>query len=398
MLEGIHALNIHRSRTPRGLQTKKLFLPFLCILLVGSSPIREAVAWGNGGYSDDPSDPDYGTHDFIAEHALDWLPSNEKGYIEANLAIYLYGTELPDNNQAVDGIGDTTKHHVYFSSDGTLLDDSSAIRAAEEYNLTVSSLTTGDFMNASKHAGIMAHYLADLAVFGHVMGAATDWGSEEHHSDYEGYVGRRTEFYDDEFEAHLSFDGVLETYTACDAAVELAYDTTFHVGGDLTCTWMDDNYDWGDPVFRGRCVESLNLAVNYVADVLHTLYMSSAPQMGDLEIKTVDGSQNPISGATVTSTSQPSGQPTLSGATGPDGSVIFPDINAGSYTLQIDKGGYLTETTTASVTAGGTTEVTIILEEEPSNGGGIPGFPYESIIAGFAAATLALLFFRRKMT
>ena len=180
--------------------------------------------------------------------------------------------------------------------------------------------------------------------------------------------------------------------------MELAYDTTFHVDGELTCTWMEQNYDWGDPVFRGRCVESLNLVVNYVADVLHTLYMSSAPQMGDLEIETVGGSQNPISGATVTSTSQPSGQPTLSGATGPDGSVNFPDINAGGYTLQIDKDGYLTETTTASITAGGTTEVTIILEVEPSNGGGIPGFPHESIIVGFAAATLALLFFRLKKT
>ena len=214
MVEVMGVRNIYRSRTPMRLQRRRLLIPFLCILLVGSSPIQGAVAWGNGGYSDDLSDPDYGTHDFIAEHALDWLPSNEKGYIKANLAIYLYGTELPDNNEASDGINDKPMHHIYFSSDGTLQDDSAAIRAAEEYNLTLAYLSAGDPANAAKHAGIMAHYLADLAVFGHVMGAATDWGSEDHHSDYEGYVGRRTEFYGDEFEAYLSFDGVLETYTA----------------------------------------------------------------------------------------------------------------------------------------------------------------------------------------
>jgi hypothetical protein len=36
----------------------------------------------------------------------------------------------------------------------------------------------------AKHAGIMSHYIVDVAVFGHVMGSSTDWGSEAHHSDY----------------------------------------------------------------------------------------------------------------------------------------------------------------------------------------------------------------------
>jgi hypothetical protein len=53
--------------------------------------------WSNGGYSTDPSNPKYGTHDWIAQHALDWLPTQEKQYIQDNLAVYLYGTELPDN-------------------------------------------------------------------------------------------------------------------------------------------------------------------------------------------------------------------------------------------------------------------------------------------------------------
>jgi hypothetical protein len=53
----------------------------------------------------------------FAQHALDWLPTEEKQYITDNLATYLYGTELPDNNGAIDGIGDTTKHHIYFNPD-----------------------------------------------------------------------------------------------------------------------------------------------------------------------------------------------------------------------------------------------------------------------------------------
>jgi hypothetical protein len=35
---------------------------------------------------------------------------------------------------------------------------------------------------------------------------------------------------------------------------------------------MDQHYNWGDSTFENRCGESLNLAVNLVADVLHKFY------------------------------------------------------------------------------------------------------------------------------
>ena len=35
-------------------------------------------------------------------------------------------------------------------------------------------------MNASEQAGIRTHYIADVAVFRHVRGAKTDWGTERH--------------------------------------------------------------------------------------------------------------------------------------------------------------------------------------------------------------------------
>lgn len=257
----------------------------LCItlLLISSSLIPTVSAWGNGGFSQDPSNPNYGTHDWISEHALDWLPEEEKRYLLENLAAYLYGTELPDRSQAEDGIGDTSLHHIYFNFTGALVDDSAAIRAAAMYNLSLEYLRSGNLAMAAKYAGATTHYIADVAVFGHVMGARTDWGSEQHHTDYESYVNERTSSYKAEFDIFLSFDGKLDIISAYEAAVRLANDTTFDVDGDFTCLWMDQNYNWKDPNFRNRVGESINLAVNLIADVLHTLYIeSSSPPMASV--------------------------------------------------------------------------------------------------------------------
>lgn len=232
----------------------------------------EVSAWKNGGYSADPSNPDYGTHDWIAEHALDWLPLEEKQFLLDNKASYLYGTELPDNGQAVDGIGDTTKHHVYYFANGSVQEDDAAVRAKEEYENAVNFYNAGNFDEAAKRLGMVTHYIADLAVFGHVMGKSTAWGAETHHSDYESYVQTRTDSYVDNFNSFLVFDGNLGTISAYDTALTLANDTTFDANGQYTCVWMDQNYDWSDATFKNRSGASLNLAVNLVADVLHNFY------------------------------------------------------------------------------------------------------------------------------
>lgn len=258
------------------IETIRFLMLFLTFLLGSFILVIEAYAWSNGGYSSNPSEPDYGTHDWIAEHALDWLPANEKAYIVSHLQIYLYGTELPDNSNPYDGIGDVKNHHIYFSKTEVLIDDSAAVRAQQEYAKALNFLIANSFEQAAKTAGIMSHYIADMAVFGHVMGSTTDWGMETHHSDYEEYVNTRTNSYNDDFNIYVSFDGSLDEISAYEAAVKLAYDTTFDVDGDLTCVWMDQNYNWNNPTFRNRCGESLNLAVNLVADVLHTLYVESS--------------------------------------------------------------------------------------------------------------------------
>jgi hypothetical protein len=243
------------------------------LLIVGFG--AKVSGWSNGSYSTNPSNSGYGTHDWIAEHALDWLPLQEKQFLLDNKAIYLYGTELPDNGQAPDGVGDTTKHHVYFFANGSVQDDAAADRASAEYVNAVNFFKAGNSGEAAKRLGMMTHYIADMAVFGHVMGAATAWGAEVHHSDYEQYVLTKTDNYADEFNLFLAFDGNLNETSAYDAALTLAHDTTFDVDGDLTCVWMDQHYDWNDATFRNRSGESLNLAVNLIADVLHSFYIEA---------------------------------------------------------------------------------------------------------------------------
>jgi hypothetical protein len=254
------------------------FVALICLIFAIVN-VGLVHGWSNGGYSTTPTNPKYGTHDWIAQHALDWLSAQEKQYIINNLAAYLFGTELPDNSNAPggDGIGDTTKHHVYYSASGTVTDDASAQRANTEYNIALNYLKAQDWADAAKTAGTMTHYIDDMAVFGHVMGASTPWGNEVHHSDYEDYVDARTGSYSGSgnFNGYLSFDGTLSTITAYNGALNLAYDTTFGGSNHLTCVWMDTNYNWSNPTFVNRCGESLNLAVNTVTDVLHTLYLQA---------------------------------------------------------------------------------------------------------------------------
>jgi len=261
---------------------KRIVASVLLILMLTigavSVSVLNGVAWSNGGYSINPDTPDYGTHDWIAEHALDWLPTEEKKYILDNLEAYLYGTELPDNGNTAYGIGDTRLHHIYFDSEGLMIDDAAAVRANDEFNNTLFMLSFKDYKNASRIAGAMTHYIADMAVFGHVMGSNTPWGAETHHSDYEDYVNRNTSSYFATFNDFLTFDGFLSETTPYDAAANLAYDTTFD-NMTYTAVWMDRNYNWSNPTFVKRVGESLNLAVNYVTDVLHTLYWKSEAQV-----------------------------------------------------------------------------------------------------------------------
>jgi len=234
---------------------------------------QQTFGWSNGGFSTDPNNPDYGTHDFIAHHALDYVPDDMDFWLRENLQAYLYGTELPDNRNAPlgDGIGDTMLHHVYYFASDQLQDDSSARRAQASYEQTLTYLASGDYRNAAKWMGVTSHYIVDPGVFGHVMGKSTDWGAENHHSDYENWVNDNTNSYDASFKTCLVFDGKLAEIAAYQATLTLAHDTTFDDSGKgHTAKWMDSTYNPASPEFKERTCESIALSVNLVADVIYT--------------------------------------------------------------------------------------------------------------------------------
>ena len=233
------------------------------VMLLLLSQLVTVTAWSTGGYTDNGNLPIFGTHDWIALHALNMLPLEEQWWIRENLDAYLLGTELPDNGGHPLGIGDQALHHVYYNSTMTITEAPAANRAQEEYNLALSYLEIGEIEEAAIHAGMMTHYISDLGVFGHVMGVETDWGPETHHSDYESMADTRmNEYPTDTYTKYIIYDGGHETLSAYDGALEVAFDTTFDVDGPYTCTWMDSNYNISDPGFMNRTGESVNLCIN----------------------------------------------------------------------------------------------------------------------------------------
>lgn len=222
-----------------------------------------AYAWSNGGYSINDSVPKFGTHDYILQNAINMLPLDMKNNIDMTAAYY--GSEIPDCTIGIYCIGDSIKHHVYYRADKSVQDDSSAVRAQEEYNTAKDYLTRGDKYQFSIHIGAMSHYVDDVAVFGHTMGYRTVWGKEIHHSDYETYVNTHINY-----SLNISFDGKFDNMSAYNGTLKLAKDTTFDEG-IYTNVWMDNNYNWTDPAFFQRSKYSIIYGTNIVADVLYTL-------------------------------------------------------------------------------------------------------------------------------
>ena len=251
-----------------------LFSLFVCGILF---PSNNVAAWSNGGYSSDPNNPDYGTHDWIAEHAMMMLPANESAWLSQNRNAFLYGTEAPDNSGASleghSGYGDTTHHHNYYSG-STCTDDSAAQRASEEYQKALNVIkSNGSLALAAWYAGAMTHYIDDVACWAHVISGE----SSAAHSKYESQVDTVTGNYGASTFT-VSFDGTLETVSAHDASVKLGLNTYGDSGGAYTAIWMNATFNTGwssvsvwSTGFKNRTAESLNLAVNIVAAALHTL-------------------------------------------------------------------------------------------------------------------------------
>lgn len=249
-------------------------LAAIALLSISAFAGDECAAWGNGGYSEDRSDPDYGTHDWIAERALALVTADKTFLASTYHVSFLLGTEAPDNP---DMIGDTWNHHVYYEPPSQLVEDNSARRALDSYSIAKDLMADGNFELAAYYTGAMTHYISDVGVFGHTMGSGTVWGAEEHHSDYEAEVGKRI------FSLGPTPSMTLSPTDPYSATLELARKVTFGEGGIKSNIWMDDNYDWSDSAFVSSADQSLFASVFYVACSIQYLLQQPSPsdQSGD---------------------------------------------------------------------------------------------------------------------
>jgi hypothetical protein len=165
----------------------------------------------------------------------------------------------------VDGSGFAKKN-------GRLLDQA-ARRAQEEYSKAVIAYEQGELSDAAFYLGAMAHYIVDVIQYGHSV------PFEQHHSDYEGWVGRRTREFGGDFESYITLDALARRgpYTAVKRISKVTWQGK---GRILSAEEMDRLYPEreNNQPYKDSVGHSLNLGANELADVLHTFYLNVAAE------------------------------------------------------------------------------------------------------------------------
>ena len=251
----------------------RIYLSLIIAIIFIITTTGSSICWSNGGYSSDENNPDFGTHDWIANAALQPQTKDISFLKTTYHSRFLLGTEAPDNPSY---IGDTGKHHVYYYADGGIQDDACAARASSIYASALQYLKSNDFEHAAFEIGVMAHYISDVGVFGHTMGSTTAWGSETHHSDYEDKINVKVQ------SIPIPTNIVLESSDAYNATINLAKDTTFgnatlHIESNV---WMDDHYDWSNESFSSSTLSSMNESVRMVSSAINHLMIDSGEASG----------------------------------------------------------------------------------------------------------------------
>lgn len=267
------------------------FTSFALAAAIVAAP-SAALAWGNGpagnattNQASECSSPPYATHDWIADHALALLPAEEGAWLLAHEDMYLLGTEAPDNNEipAACGAPDPSNgyddrirgHSVEWAADWSgfavvngVLKDRAARRAQEEYDKAGQAFQSGDARAAAYYLGAMAHYMGDASQYGHSV------PFEDHHSDYENRIKRKTDsFTEGFFEDYIELDGLVRR-RAYTAVKRISKATARGKGSILPASDMDGLYsDQGD-AYTDSIGHSLNMGVNELADVLHTFFLN----------------------------------------------------------------------------------------------------------------------------
>lgn len=257
----------------------------VALLLAASSA---AHAWKNGppdnkvtNSAADCQSPPYSTHDWIADHARALLAVHERAWLDPHRRLYLIGTEAPDYGEIQEGCG--TPHRGYNDTGGGRHDlrfDASdevtytlpALRARQEYDKAVAAYRAGEKDHAAFFLGAAAHYIGDLAQYGHTI------KGERHHKDFEDAVGALTPSFDGggTFEKFIT-DERLPAINAYDAVVRAGRHTWKGRAPLLPPAEMDDRYHrqgLADPAVLASVGGALNKAVNETAAMLRGFYES----------------------------------------------------------------------------------------------------------------------------
>jgi hypothetical protein len=142
-----------------------------------------------------------------------------------------------------------------------------------------------------------------------------------------------------------------------------------------------------------------SVSAGSTASISITLQTQPAVTTGGIKVTVLDSGGKPIVGASVSSTSTPSGQTALSGVSGSNGSITFTGVAAGSYNLQASMSGYVTSSGSAIVASGSVVASSITLQTQSTGGtpsGGVPGYTYEEILAGIVLCAVVLVLARRR--
>ena len=260
----------------------KSIFPVVSLALVFGLAVPHA--WNNGqagntttSVSSECTDPPYATHDWIADHAIEMLPDDEKAWLLPHRAVYLIGTEAPDHKLIPlscgvphRGYDDRQRgHSIEWNSDVTeMLNDRPAAPAQEEFGKAILAFQQGEPGHAAFYLGAMAHYLGDVSQYGHT------YRDEVNHGNYESWAAARTTALDDEtFDDYIDRDSLVRR-TPYTAVRRVAHAAFAGKGDILPAAKMDSLWSTKPDEFINSTGESLNLAVNELADVLHTFYLN----------------------------------------------------------------------------------------------------------------------------
>ena len=196
------------------------------------------------------TNPNYGTHDWIIHRAKNMLPPMSAPSLTATgmrfcLAQKRQTTPIWTTLAKTPATETSWNQEVYFNADGTVARDAAARRAQEEFNKASAHLPSNERLGAY-YAGTLSHYVADVAVYSHVMGADSHRGNETLHFEYERGVNNQLLTYSGGvFGDDIHFDGELKEVSPYTETINLARGTDFGQGATKTppgwtrtCRWL----------------------------------------------------------------------------------------------------------------------------------------------------------------